>query len=99
MGVVYSEHEKLLLLKDKLQTVGEFIEWLQGKYTLCTYHPAIYKRSGNDYQLFEDEDARYPLHAPVTVNTTDLLEEFFEISRKKLDEEKEKMVDEIKRVK
>jgi hypothetical protein len=35
----HPEHEKLHLISDKSQTIGEFLEWLptQG-ITLCTFH-------------------------------------------------------------
>lgn len=35
----YPEHEKLKLVRDKSQVIGEFIEWLGGKnYNICEYN-------------------------------------------------------------
>jgi len=33
----YPEHEKLEKIADKSQFLGEFLEWLQGKYTIAEY--------------------------------------------------------------
>ena len=33
----YPEHDKLHAIKDKSQLIGEFLEWLQGKYTIAEY--------------------------------------------------------------
>jgi hypothetical protein len=32
----YPECEKMALVKDKSQIAGEFLEWLQSKYALCS---------------------------------------------------------------
>jgi hypothetical protein len=74
----YPEHEKLALIKDQSQAIGEFIEWLHaekgiqlGKYV-----------KGHEFM------------APAGVPKEKLLSEFFEIDLDKLESEKCKMLDE-----
>lgn len=40
----YPEHEKLSKIEDKSQTIGEFIEWAEGK----GIHLAMYRETMND---------------------------------------------------
>jgi len=34
----YPEHEKLKIIKENSQQIGEFLDWLFGKATICLWH-------------------------------------------------------------
>jgi hypothetical protein len=38
MTAAYPEHEKLSAVKDESQKLGEFLEWLKGRYVLAQVH-------------------------------------------------------------
>lgn len=73
---VYPEHEKLEKVHDESQSIGEFIEWLQSKYSVCKYDE---KRFGGTWW-------------PVTLDITKLLSEYFEIDLQKIEFEKRLML-------
>jgi hypothetical protein len=73
---LYPEHEKLEKISDKSQAIGEFLDWLRSKYTLCKYDEL---RFGGTWW-------------PVTVDVQDLLAEYFEIDRQKIEFEKRLML-------
>jgi hypothetical protein len=73
----YPEHEKLKAVKDRSQAIGEFLEWLQ-------------EEKGLSICKWSDEEREYLL---AYVSTQALLAEFFKIDRKKLEEEKEGMLE------
>ena len=77
----YLEHEKLKLVKDKSQAVGEFIQWLEEKGISLAHYP-------------EGSERLCSVYTPVSK----LLAEFFEIDLDALEQEKEHMVDSIRRV-
>ncbi len=77
----YPEHEKLEKVSNKSQDMGEFFEWLQGKYSLCKY----------------DENRFGGTWWPVTVDIQKLLAEFFEIDLNKIEEEKREMLEVIRK--
>ncbi len=79
----YPEHEKLKALNGANQTVGDFIEWLFGKYELAEWN--------TNQELSEDE--LVPAHR----SRDGLLAEFFNIDQNRLEEEKRAMLDEIRR--
>jgi hypothetical protein len=72
----YPEHDKLLKVRAKSQTCGEFLEWLQGKYSLCTFDE---RRFGGTWW-------------PVTIDIPRLLADYFEIDLDKVDAEKKEML-------
>lgn len=77
----YPEHEKLFNIKDKSQTVGEFLDWLSGVkgYTICEW---------------SDKCLEY---RHIWETTQLLLEDFFNIDGTKLEAEKRQMLDEIRK--
>lgn len=97
----YPEHEKLRAVKDKSQSIGEFIEWLpsqnlmlarkvcpHGYWPMETCEESKYCRRG------EEREHLWP--APEQINT--LLARFFSIDQTALDEEKDRMLEEIRKV-
>jgi hypothetical protein len=82
----YPEHEKLDIIKDKSQVIGEFLEWLENEkeHYICYYED-------NDP---DEHDGYYPINE----DNDDLLAEFFNIDRKKLEEEKDKMLEEMRKL-
>lgn len=78
----YPEHDKMRAVKDHSQTVGDFIEWLMANgLSICEY----------------DVDYRQGTYFPTPKSTRQLLADFFEIDLKKVDEEKDAMVEEMRR--
>ncbi len=88
----YPEHEKLAKIKDKSQSIGEFLEWLESekKVNLCTYE-AEYTMQDSD-----GEDEIIP-EGYYGINQTKekLLAEFFDIDLNKIEEEKRQMLAEM----
>jgi hypothetical protein len=80
----YPQHEKLAKIKEKSQTIGEFLEWLQirKKIVLC--------KSTGDFHTTE-----YELYTPANINTQTILSEFFEIDLNKLEKEKIQMLKDL----
>jgi hypothetical protein len=77
----YPEHERLKKISDKSQTCGEFIDWLESHgYRLCEPDP-------------ESPSGRYwPTHRPIR----ELLAAFFDIDQKRIDAEKDAMLDALR---
>lgn len=80
MANEYPECEKMSKVKDKSQTIGEFIEWIEWKknWEIC-------ERRGREDSLF-----------PVPFSTEKLLADFFGINLDKVEKEKRQMLDEIR---
>ncbi len=70
----YPEHEKLEAVAEKSQLIGEFLEWLEGHYTLAESRQP---KGRLNQELW-----------PARVSTEELLAKYFEIDTKKLEEEK-----------
>lgn len=79
----YPEHEKLGKINTKSQAIGEFMEWLQTEKGVRLAHYPETK-----------PDELWPWHVP----TEKLLAEFFGIDLKKLEEEKQDMLDKFRKV-
>ena len=78
----YPEHRKMHAVKDKSQEIGNFIEWLHEKgLAICV----------------SEERARGIEWYPTTKNIETLLAEYFDIDLKKIGEEKDKMVEEMRK--
>jgi hypothetical protein len=79
----YPEHDKLSAVKDKSQTIGEFLEWLdyEKNYSVCSLTEG--RNGGGEY-------------SPIFTSTEKLLAEFFNIDLNKLEKEKRKMLDELR---
>jgi hypothetical protein len=53
MALKFPEHDKLRTIKDKSQTIGEFLEWCEGQsFELCEVTP-----SGNRWPITERREA------------------------------------------
>jgi hypothetical protein len=79
----YPEHEKMRLIKDQSQSIGEFLEWLQDKKEVIF---AEYPETNSDHL--------FPLHLP----TQKLIAEFFDIDLDKIEDEKDAMLEEQRRL-
>lgn len=93
----YPEHQKLKAIKDKSQTIGEFLEWL-------TSEQKIVLAKGHEHgETCEDEEGEvncgqwegqlYGVQKPIT----QWLAEYFNIDQRKLDAEKEAMLEELRK--
>jgi uncharacterized protein with NRDE domain len=76
----YPEHEKLMKIKDKSQTIGDFLEWLGSEKEI--YLCSLVKYEGMKEQL------QY-----IQKRKEDLLAEFFKIDLAKLEAEKQQMLE------
>jgi hypothetical protein len=77
----YPEHEKLMAIADKSQICGEFLNWLISAKGFCLAQWDI-----NEGLLY-----------PAQQSTQRLLAEFFGIDQMKIDQEKQQMLDAIRR--
>lgn len=109
--VQYPEHEKLQKVKEESQGIGQFLDWLMNKYTVCEF----LKDWDNGEPMFVNEDTGEPstLSDFKSVNNSkhesrpagyyavgkrieDWLNEYFDIDPKKLEGEKQAMLDSIR---
>lgn len=81
----YPEHEKLHTVADKSQVCGEFLEWLQARYTIAEYH--VHSKHCQDENGRACTGSTKELYT-ASINVQKLLAEFFEIDEAKLEEEK-----------
>jgi hypothetical protein len=79
----YPEHDKLSAIKGKSQEIGEFLDWLRDEkdYQICSW---VEGGCGNGE------------YNPIFRSTENLLTEYFNIDLKKLEKEKQKMLDELR---
>lgn len=97
MAAKYPEHEKLSAIKDQSQICGNFLEWLRGKYTFAKAHShnedcaSQVMRRGYDCGCFEGQ------LLPDNPSIERLLAEFFGIDQKRLEKEKQHMLDSIRK--
>lgn len=78
----YPEHVKLKNLDGANETIGDFLEWLdENGMVVC-------QRTDNNV---------HNLYWPVAKSVEQLIAEFFGLDRKKLEDEKRAMLDEIRR--
>lgn len=80
---LYPEYTKLHKCRDEAKTCGKFLEWLLRKYTLA------------EYKI--DPDTEEDFLAPAFADITKLLGEFFMIDLNKLEMEKRRMLNEIRK--
>lgn len=91
---MYPEHDKIKALEGKNQVVGEFLEWLEGRFVIAKYHKHSdgcrddFKRLWCGYT----EDTLEPLR----INADKLLAEYFDINHTALMAEKDEMLREIR---
>lgn len=77
---VYPEHERLRQISDQSQVIGEFLEYLNNRYTLAEYIDNGWNRE---------------ILLPVSINIETLLADYFDIDLQTLNDEKEKMLEEL----
>lgn len=77
----YPEHDKLTLVKERSQEIGQFLEWMQDEkeWVICEREPT-YRQS----------------YYPVGLNMNQLLAEYFEINLDVLEKEKLSMLEELR---
>jgi hypothetical protein len=80
------QHEKLEEVKEQSQQLGEFLEWLQSRYTLCE----LLKPSGNDGEYWDES------FVPVHRNIQHILAEYFGIDYDELMQEKDRLLEYIR---
>ena len=87
------EHDKLRLISDKSQAIGDFLEWTRA--TLCTTHTHAANCRGESGRLMcglssgEYEELRTPIRK--------LLAQYFDINEERLEDEKVAMLEAIRR--
>lgn len=93
----YPEHDKLRAVKDQSQACGEFLDWLLGpqNYTIGEYHRHTEDcYDDGDLICTSSTEFLFPVALPPT---TKLLAKFFGIDEAKLEEEKRKMLAELRK--
>jgi len=85
----FPEHDKLSTVKDKSQACGEFVEWLQQRYTFGEYHTHSKACQSDDGSACGSSTR---ILYPASINVRRLLAEFFEIDETKLEDEKRAML-------
>jgi len=90
----YPEHEKLNKVKDTSQSIGEFLEWMKGTkhFWICQ----VVDVEPEDDEDYAGQDRREEF-APAYEGTEKLLAEYFNIDLKKLEAEKEQMLDDFRK--
>ena len=78
----YPEHEKLKAVKHQSQAIGNFIEWMGSK----GFHFA-------KYETIEDDHIIWNRRSIAT-----LLADYFEIDLKKLENEKQSMIEDMRKL-
>lgn len=91
----YPEHEKLAKIKDQSQACGDFLEWLQAEKGFVLCHNEHHDEDGYDEDENEDQEGEY---LPAPVSKVRLLAEFFEIDLDKLEDEKQAMLEEQRKL-
>ena len=94
------EHEKLEKVKEASQTIGEFLDWL--KTTRGTQLSKLHKHDelcGRIYKWGEGKDCGLTEehYQPDYTSTHNLLAEYFGIDLQKLEQEKQAMLDELRK--
>lgn len=96
----YPEHEKLKAVKDDSHKIGEFLEWIDSQQlTICeTYHDPAHARRRlgrpSPGQPCELRDGEY---FPTRHSIQTLLAKYFDIDLKKIEEEKQMMIERLRR--
>jgi len=80
----YPEHEKMSQITDRSHTISEFLEWLESRRIL----------------LCEAADERSwdSTYIPIVLNVEQLLAEYFEIDLDKINNEKDEMLKEVRKI-
>ena len=102
------EHDKMHLVKEKSQVIGEFLEWLESKkkFSLCLsgeyLNKLLWDRVENENEDFDDDDykeGRFNEHYyyPSSFNVEKLLAEFFDIDLDTIEKEKQKILKNLRK--
>ncbi len=95
MTTQYPEHDKLRKVKDKSQEMGYFLDWLSStNIVLCKIHThdeGCKDDDGDNYCGYHEDE-----YTSIRVGPEQLLSEYFNIDLKKLEEEKQQMLEEIR---
>lgn len=84
----YPEHEKLQAVKDESQAIGAFLEWLSNvKEIRFAKWVKDKSESGTEYEVFVQQN----------MEIEKWLAEYFEIDLNKLEQEKQAMLEEIRK--
>lgn len=80
----YPEHERLKEIRGHSRAIGDFIEWLgERKMPICKLHTGPDFLSDGEYFPYQD-------------STDAILAEYFEIDLKRLEDEKQAMIDALR---
>lgn len=80
----YPEHEKLKEVQDQSQIIGEFLEWLRGKYELCEFKDEC----SECFECGEVVEGYYP----IAFNIEKILADYYDVDLNKLEQEKREMI-------
>ena len=84
------ELDKLQKVQPKSQTIGEFLDWLNytKNYAVCAW----VKTTKGEWEIIPEG------YYPVRTQVEDLLAEYFGIDLKKVEQEKQKMLDDLRKM-
>jgi hypothetical protein len=99
-AIQYPECEKMKAVHEKSQTIGEFLEWLQNEKGVL-----FSERHHHDDGCYDDpEDSDWATCgytenslAPLNINIEKVLAEYYDIDLKKVDAEKDQMLNELRK--
>lgn len=100
MKISTPELDKMGLVQDKSQAIGEFLEWLQNTkgYTLAEYRHVNVDGEDIDDDEYEESRRQYEDRLfPVRRQIEQLLAEYFEIDLDKVEAEKRTILDALRR--
>jgi len=95
----YSEHQKLKLIQEKSQTIGEFIEWLQSIKGIR--FAELTKETVKHEDIFGRKlsaETEIDVFVQLNINIEQILAEFFDINLDKIEQEKCAMLEEFRRL-
>jgi len=82
-----SELDKMHAVKDRSQAIGEFLDWLeQDGIMLCKWH-----------ERNDEDESDYSGYMNVHESIEKMLARYFEIDLNKVEEEKRKILDELRK--
>lgn len=89
----YPEHDKVKALEVVSQNAGEFLDWLieEKEFYLCEWRDCKQADPGNNVEF--EPSGFFPDHRSIN----SLLYEFFDIDSKKLEAEKNKILEEFRK--
>ncbi len=89
----YPEHEKLKAVRDKSQAIGDFLEWLRGTkgFRLARWEKVP------DESALAGECEEVDRLVQQSINTEEILAEYFKIDLTKLEQEKRAMLDSLRK--